>query len=153
VINIEVDPATERALRAALRKLSASVERKIVKQSIHRAANPIAKDMKGRLPTKRSSSTGNLRKSIGKRTKKYPSGVVVTVVGPRRRFGRHGHLVEFGTGPRWDLTKRVPKYTGIMPARPFARPAYMAKRRESLHMAISLMWQKIRQEAAKNANR
>ena len=41
----------------------------------------------------------------------------------------HGHLVEFGTGPRYHANG---KYVGIMPPDPFLRPAWDANKDEVL---------------------
>jgi HK97 gp10 family phage protein len=70
--------------------------------------------------------TGNLRDSIGayKVSKRRQTALGQVNVGPRRGGkykGYHGHLVEFGTGPR---------KTGIMPAQPFAEPAFVATKSE-----------------------
>lgn len=51
--------------------------------------------------------------------------VVDLVLGPDLLDGgRHAHLVEFGTGPRYHESGR---YVGEMPAQPFLRPAFDAE--------------------------
>lgn len=70
--------------------------------------------------------TGNLADSIGayRVSQKNATQVGEVRVGPQRKGGKKGfagHLVEFGTKRR--TTKRGAN-RGIMPAKPFARPAF-----------------------------
>ena len=73
---------------------------------------------------------GDLGQSIVVSTKLSPRqkryygrrGGVSVYAGPSHPKGAHGHLVEFGTGPRYH--KKTGKYVGIMPAKPFMRPAW-----------------------------
>lgn len=172
---IGMDVHGEKELQQQLRKLEGSVERRIVVQSIRKAAAPIVREMKRRAPRgathkkKLEQGKGVLSKSIGVKTKKYPRGFAVAVVGPQWPAGAHGHLVEFGTKQRFrgkstraraKLARRAMRtefgatkkgFTGVMPAQPFARPAYMAKRAESFRLAFELMWEKIRREAERGA--
>lgn len=77
--------------------------------------------------------TGNLVDSIGVQKASASSlssrGLGAIVVGPRRgKFkGHHAHLIEYGTKPRrLKGDGKYGKYTyrGVMPAKPFAGPAF-----------------------------
>lgn len=67
--------------------------------------------------------TGNLVDSIGAvRLKKQRLGTVW--VGPRRKGGKkgfHGHMVEYGTGPR---ETKIGANRGVMPKNPFAERSF-----------------------------
>lgn len=53
-------------------------------------------------------------------TKVLPGNPAVAVVFPNYGRAPHAHLVEFGTGPRFDSNN---KYVGEAPAQPFMGPA------------------------------
>lgn len=56
------------------------------------------------------------------------SGTRISVrIGPT---APHAHLVEFGTGPRYQKT--TGKFVGVMPAQPFIRPAFDVKKGAAL---------------------
>jgi len=52
----------------------------------------------------------------------------------------HGHLVEFGTGPRQTKAGRS---TGAMPAQPFMRPAWMQDQRKLLERLQRETWSEL----------
>lgn len=110
------------ALQAKLLTLGPRVERKVVGAAVTRAMGPVRNEARRIL--RKSKVTGTLAKSIGNKTKRYQSGVVVGMVGPRRgftieiqpprpdglspkaelRMRKHDptkifHLIEFGTKP------------------------------------------------------
>lgn len=67
---------------------------------------------------------GDLAKSLGVINGRGAGRGVSVYGGPRRSSaykGYHGHLVEFGTAPRFDKDGNS---TGTMPAQPFWRPAW-----------------------------
>lgn len=76
---------------------------------------------------------GDLRRAIQTVARRGKKGVHRFQVGIRRiikrrvkgkseeRTVRHGHLIEFGTGPRYH--EKSGKYVGATPAQPFMRPA------------------------------
>lgn len=108
-------------LQQQLDRLPDKVHRRITGKALNKAATHIVKDARRRVPV----DTGTLKKSIGKKLKKYPSGIAVVIVGPRIKIGKwagqHGWLVEHGSGPRETSSG---KSTGTMPAQPFMRPAF-----------------------------
>ncbi len=67
--------------------------------------------------------TGGLRLSLAARRgrRRYRPSALVLTRGPA---GAHGHLVEFGTGPR--VVRKTGRSAGRMPARPFLAPAARA---------------------------
>ena len=98
----------EAELIRALNKLEDKVRKKITRKVLYKASTPILQAARKNL--RGHTVTGNLRKSLGRRSKTYPSGVSVVVIGPRIRRasgkqkalkGQHGYIVEFGTGPRF----------------------------------------------------
>lgn len=117
-------------------KLPGAIQRKSVSDAMQEEALPIVADAKARAPVAPKEG-GTLRDAITVSTKLSKSqrkaadrkgkDVVAAYVGPSyERFGGkfapHGHLVEFGTGPRFH--KKTGKYVGEMPAQPFMRPAF-----------------------------
>ena len=164
---VTIDLRGDKALMRSLAALSDSVERKITSRAVSRALAPMVTAMKRRAPIgptharKLKLGKGVLKKSIGKRVRKYGRGFVVVMVGPMYPAGAHAHLVEFGTGERFRTrmggrfrNDKPGKYpTGTMPAKPFVRPAYMSKRGEVMKRAHKFLWENIRKEAARNANR
>ncbi len=67
--------------------------------------------------------TGNLRKDI--KVKQLPKRGDAPKSAIVKSLAPHDHLVEFGSKPRFTKSG---KYTGIMPAHPFFRPAVDANR-------------------------
>lgn len=63
---------------------------------------------------------------------------------------RHAHLVEFGTGPRFQKNGR---YVGRMPAQPFMRPAWDATKAEVLKRISEEMRREIEKTVARIAKR
>lgn len=106
------------------RKLKKLVERATgpqVEAALLKAAVPLETAMKR--TTAFADYTGYLRRSIGtKKGRRRPSPTVT--VGAK---APHAHLVEFGTAERHHKSG---KSTGIMPKRPFIRPAYDKSKRE-----------------------
>lgn len=131
--------AGDKQLSRRLMKLHPALQKKIAKDALVKASRPMIKAIKGnigglRVSKKRQaefeaagfpgSVTGNLRKSIGYRLRQYrTSGVIILVLGPRNPEGAHGHLVEYGTAPRFTADG---SFRGKMPALPFMRPAWDA---------------------------
>ncbi len=71
--------------------------------------------------------TGKLKKSIvTKKLKRYGKNPAPYISAVDRKKAPHAHLVESGTGPRYGKKGKKSyrgKYFGIMPAKPFFRPA------------------------------
>lgn len=94
-----------------------------LKSAVRDGMNIIAKAYRDRLP---ADVTGNLRKSIGRKTKVYESGVVAGIVGPRHRVekkewdvneikgaGNHSWLVEYGSKRRRPGTNNRRTYVNV----------------------------------------
>lgn len=103
-------------MRRKLKKMGDRTQRKFVRRALTAGTTPIVRDIRKNTP----KETGNLKASIGRRMKSYPSGIIVAVLGARWPKGAHGHLLEFGTTQR---PHPITGTSGIMPARPFMRPA------------------------------
>jgi HK97 gp10 family phage protein len=78
--------------------------RRVHRKAINEITKGVLRTAKGLVPKR----TGQLRKSLGRKVKTYPSGVTVGVVGPRNGFlivkdgkrinpVKYAHLVELGT--------------------------------------------------------
>ncbi|QNN24337.1 hypothetical protein HED60_19355 [Planctomycetales bacterium ZRK34] len=109
--------------------------------SVKAGAKPIIASAKALAPRR----TGQLRRSIGVKTKAYTRNeTVVGVIGPRSGFAtvddngnridpnKYAHLVELGHGG--------PKPA---PPHPFLRPAFEANKNNAIAQARKIMWQKI----------
>jgi len=155
----------EKQLLRKLDRLSDKIGRRVLAKAMRAASRPVIKAARANVPT----DSGNLKKSLGVRLKFYRgSGTEVAIVGPRIRgqrtttiksganagkervtkglYGRHGHLVEFGTQARYTKTG---KFTGIMPANPFMRRAW-----DSMHKAAERAGiDKLKKEVEKEARR
>ena len=140
---VGMDLRGEKELIKALKGLPGSVNRRVIKGATRKAMKPVVKTAKDKL--RPFDRTGQLRKSIGTRQKKYPAGIMWTGVGPRKGFKisaevetsrggllgllggkkttevvqvnpvNYAHLVEYGFH-----NKRAKKQ---IKARPFLRPA------------------------------
>ena len=115
----------------ALNDLAGSINRKVIKGATGKAMKPVVKSAKEIL--RPHDRTGQLRKSIGIKQKKYPAGIIWTGVGPRsgfkietEEFGpvnpvNYAHLIEFGNDRfrprpflRPALDKNRSRINGIM---------------------------------------
>ena len=135
----------DKALSKALDELAGSINRRVIKGATGKAMKPVVKSAKEIL--RPFDRTGQLRKSIGMKQKKYPSGVMWTGVGPRKGFKiqteefgpvnpvNYAHLIEFGT-VRAD-------------ARPFLRPAYDKNRTKVRGILNTELWAGIIKETNK----
>ncbi len=157
-----VNDASVRGILDALTIIGKQVKTKVTRRAVTLATQPLARAAKAKVshvPDSKWIPTDNLKKSIGRKTKTYPSGVVVGVVGPRKGFkitvgsNKDGtpifydpafiaHLVEMGHGGPHPA-----------PAHPFLRPAYM----ESVPVMKSIMQTALREgleaEAIKAASK
>lgn len=138
----------DKALIRALGKLNDSTQRKIVKSAVTRGSQPWVKAARQEAPSgpdDGKSDKKKLKKGIGKKVKKYPSGAIVAIVGNVLE-AFHAHLVEFGTTFRFHKSG---KYVGVMPANPFMRRAYDRTKREVVRKTEQFAWKGIEKEAAK----
>lgn len=109
-----------------LKKLpTETLKRAAIDRALLAATPPLIEAAKARV----SVRTGALRESIraGRSKRRTTKTFREMKVGPGWGFkgAAHGHLVEYGTGPRFD-PKRPGRTFGAMPARPFMRPAFDA---------------------------
>lgn len=130
----------------AFDELPKAVGKAVLVDVCARAAKPIVEAAKLLAPED-PEHPGSLKQSIGIRRwrgKKW-SGVII---GPQWPAGAHGHLVEFGTGPRY---LRSGKYVGRMPMKPFMRPAWDANKDRALEIMRTEIWDALAKAAAKLA--
>lgn len=106
-----------------IERAAGAVGERDLKSAVRDGMNIIAKAYRDRLP---ADVTGNLRKSVGRKTKVYSSGVVAGIVGPRHRVsgkewdvneikgaGNHSWLVEYGSKPRRPGTNSRRTYVNV----------------------------------------
>jgi len=147
-------------LDAALDELKYTTARAVARRAMKKALEPVAQTARA-LVAKRS---GRLASSITvvPRVKKSQRAIArrdkssdtrVMYVGPSGYNGALGYLVEWGSGPRHH---KDGKYSGIMPAQPFLRPAWDAHRtlvlallQEQLRVAIDKAAARARKKALK----
>jgi hypothetical protein len=112
----------DKEIDAIFKELPRSVSHRVM-GNINAAAAKIVVDEEQRIVP--IGETGRLYYSIGAyRLSQSVTEDSVVRVGPRRRSpyrGFHGHLVEFGTGPR---RTRAGANRGVMTKKPFAKPAF-----------------------------
>ena len=146
---VGLDLTGEKELIKALKELEGSINRRVIKKAANKSMKPVVKAAKEKL--RGIDRTGQLRKSIGSRQKKFSSGVVWTGVGPRKGFkimatvtrkGIRGKLGRTGVGSLFfggeeEVVAVNPvNYAHLVefgfkhyisgktiPARPFLRPA------------------------------
>lgn len=120
---------------AALRELPQATEKPTVRKALVAAAVPMAEDAAARAPRDEGDlkeamiATTRITSNQAADTRKPGRDEVRAFVGPNysrsakgKGYAPHAHLVEFGTGPRYQ--KSTGKFVGQMPAKPFMRPAF-----------------------------
>jgi HK97 gp10 family phage protein len=159
--SIKIDLLGDKQLMRKLDRLSTRVGRRVLRKATRAGTTPVLRDAKSRVPV----DEGNLKKSMGRRFKWYNrTGTYVVIVGPRQRQekttlkrgslfqttttkaikGSHGHLVEFGTEPRYTKNGA---FRGIGPAQPFMRPAWEAGRKKAEALAVKKLLEEVEKEA------
>jgi HK97 gp10 family phage protein len=117
---IQIQITGQADIAKALDEISRASKGKIGLKAIITALTPIVDRAQELAPT----DTGNLRDSIGFRTKAYRrGGHIFAVIGPRKGFrgpdgrlaSKYAHLVEYG---------HTKKGGGMVAAQPFMRPAF-----------------------------
>lgn len=127
-------------LERALNELPRSVGRQVLVRTGRKALKPVHRRAKQMAPNQR------LKKSIRTSTKVSASqqrdvsvrGGVTLFVGSN---APDAHLIEWGTGPRYQKT--TGRYTGIMPPDPFMRPAWDTQRDEVLDIMRREIWNEL----------
>jgi hypothetical protein len=117
----------ERELQGKLKQIEAVERNPLVQRAIINVINEVV------VPAIRYETpvgkTRNLIRSIGYLGGYSTRNGVYGKVGARNPQGAAGHLVEFGTGPRWKRSKAKPGresrggYCGVMPANRFMHRA------------------------------
>lgn len=133
----------------ALRDLPDEIERPAFEEALTEAGEPMRQLAADLAPRRRSENS-------------LADNIVITPNGPgnpeRRDEVRvymgpdlqkpgaapHGHLAEFGTGPRYHKSG---KYVGQMPATPFIRPAFDAEARGTIKRVGPLLWAIVKRAA------
>lgn len=116
-------------LEIALKKLPLATARRVADRAMKESLAPVASAANGMLPKGMPPVIveKKLNKSQARQFRGQESNTVrVMFVGSP---SPGSHLTEFGTGPRYHKSG---KYTGVMGARPFMRPAWDSTREEVL---------------------
>ena len=141
VPSISMTLAGEKQLLRSLKRLKARTVKTVVVGASRESMKPMTQAAKAN--ARSIKDTGLLAKSIGAISRRYRSGNVSVVVGPRtghrqvidgtpRDPSKYGHLVEFGTRPhlikitRGPFAGRTISHPGS-PPRSFMRKAYTSK--------------------------
>lgn len=172
-VRFAVNDPDFRLLRRRLDRLAPSVRNKVARPTLVKMATPLKRAMRanilGKTGTrtrgstrtpgdKPGSVTGNLKRSIGHRVRRY-GGFFLIVVGPTWPQGAHGHLVEYGhrisrtklaTGFLAGIRNRG-KVLGQVPPHPFAWPAFNQTRGQVETIRNSELGRRIELEAARAA--
>lgn len=138
----------DKELIAAFESLKSNVQSRTMHAGMRAASEPILDSAKAILASQLSGNpyrekgklVGNLLRSLAVKTKKYASSVFLAVIGPQWPEGAHGHLFEFGTRAR---TTGKDAYRGIVPARPFLRPAFDSNVRIALDILTTFVRNRI----------
>lgn len=145
-----------RELEANLRELPVHLRKGAVTRSLRKVAEPIAEDAARRAETSRASGrniskiTVSTTLSRRQRRKSRRPGANERIVYIGVRPSPIAHLIEFGTGPRFN---RRGAYRGRMPALPFMRPAWDAGKMEALDKFGQMLGAEIERTAARLARR
>lgn len=146
-----------RELDRALGDLTKAAARGAVRRAMKRSAEPILVAAEPNVPV----DDGGLKESLSIASRLAPAvarssrrlgdskSSVQLFVGPSWPEGAHGHLVEFGTGPRY---KKNGAYVGEMPAQPFLRPAWSAEMRPTLKRLAKYLGEEV-QKSTERARR
>ncbi len=145
---ITIDLIGDRELQRAFKTLEKKAKRSIGRKGIAAGSTPMMKRMRALAPV---GETGNLKKSIGRKFKRY-GGVDVAIIGPRIKTGKftgqHAFIVEFGTKERFT---EAGASRGVMPAHPFMRPAFAQMKRISAKKSEVAIKNAVEMEAKKAA--
>lgn len=106
-----------------LRELSEAVAKEALAKAVEKGTEIVREEIRRRAPVGEGGLKRSVTSHMSKRTR-YEAQGKVGFTGE----GAHAHLVEFGTAPR---VTDDGAYRGAMPARPFIRPAWDAKKRQA----------------------
>lgn len=146
---VSVDGAKE--LAEIFDELPKSLTDAVIKSAAKKALQPVAELAKATVVR----DDGDLANSIAisttlsKRQKRMfrQKGEVAVYAGPSYPKGAAGHLIEFGTGPRYHKT--TGKYVGVVQARPFMRPAWDSLSGKVLEVMRTEIWGTLQKAVAR----
>ncbi len=125
-MRIEIDVKGLEELRRRVGSILTVLDGRDVENVLVGGARVILAEARRRAPR---GPTGNLIRSIkAKKGRRRGRLFSIAFCAVDRKIAPHAHLVEYGTGPRYQ--KRPKKYVGEMPAKPFFRPAVEATKAE-----------------------
>ena len=138
-------------LETAMKELTAATRRNVGRRTLAKAARPFLDRARQLAPDGDPSAPG-LKESLVVAARMDPRyrdepagpGEVVRWIGPAG--APHAHLVEFGTGPR---RHRSGKYVGVMPPKPFLRPAWDATKGLVLDRIATILADEIEKSVAR----
>lgn len=143
---VGIDLTGDKKLMRAFEALGERGQQRASKKAVRAGSVPMVRAMRQRVPV---GETKRLRKSIGKKEKVY-QGTFLIVCGPRIKMGKHsgshGHLIEFGTEPRYTESGA---YRGVGPAMHPIEQAYDATKDDALSRVMLRLWREIEIEAEK----
>lgn len=147
----ELEAELERLTNPTTRRASA-------RRALRKVAAPLAERVRANAPRDR----GRLAESIGYGTRLAPRQArlhrkmfrddrvaIEMFVGASYALGgggRHAHLIEFGTGPRYH---RNGKYVGHVSPQPFLRPAWIDYQSKMLSLIKAELWADIERTVAR----
>jgi hypothetical protein len=142
-MRLKLDVTGIKEIDTLLKQMPLKLSDRVLQNASARAAKPLVEKEKLLAP---EGPTGNLVDSIGvvrgsfNQLGRGQRLVGEVSVGPRRRGrykGHAGHLVEYGTKKRTTKGRgrvKVPSNRGIMPKKPFVKPAFQATRNHVLQI-------------------
>lgn len=147
-------------IREVLRELPAAAEKRAVRDAMIDAADVFADDAAARVPVREGRlkdsivRTWRIIKSQERGTRKAGKEGARAFVGPNysrtqasaKGYAPHGHLVEFGTGPRYT---KDGAYRGEAAPQPFMRPAFDSKKGEFIRNFSAVLLGKIEKAVAR----
>lgn len=148
-----------RDMERTLARMKTATAKATVRRAMRRALEPVAEAARATAPVGEDGyNDGYLQRSIAvaqhltKRQAREArlreaSDVAYMFVGPS---APHAHLVEFGSGPRFQTSGR---FVGSMPANPFMRAAWDGNRAEVLRILSEQMRTEIDKTVARAARR
>lgn len=148
VFNFQV--TGEKELARFFEELPKSLTNSVLRTTAKEALEPVAETAKANV----RRDEGELAESIVVSTQLSPRqkrlharrGDVSVHAGPSYPKGAHGHLVEFGTGPRHTDDG---KYVGVMPAQPYMRPAWDNGKERVLEVMRTRIWGVLKKATAR----
>ncbi|MZR14227.1 hypothetical protein GQE99_14485 [Maritimibacter sp. DP07] len=141
-----------------MKEMKTSTARGVARRSMKKAFEPFVAAAKSAAPV---GFTGELSENIAVGTKLTQnqrrelrgsvSRSVTQMYAGATKEAPHAHLVEFGTGPRWQ--KSTGRYVGEMPANPFMRRSWEATKGRVLAKLSKQLGEELEKAAARAARK